>query len=61
MRPKNSQVELILTVACITAERGETLSTHEIAELCGCSQRYIAQTIKKALAKLRLTRLAEFK
>lgn len=57
---KKSQTELVLAVLCSIAKQDETLSTREIAELCGCSQRNITMTINRALDKLRNTRLIEF-
>ena len=52
-KAKSKNIDLALSVMCVIAERDETLSTCEIAELCGCSQSYISQLIRDGLQKLR--------
>lgn len=49
---KSNEIDLILTVMCTIAERGQTLNTKEIADICECSQSLISQTIRDALKKL---------
>tara|TARA_R110001583_G_scaffold15059_2_gene62440 strand:+ start:8160 stop:8372 length:213 start_codon:yes stop_codon:yes gene_type:complete len=53
VKERANEIDAALDVMCITAERDETLTTHEIAELCGCSQSYISQLIRDGLQKLR--------
>lgn len=47
------KIDLALTVMCLVAKRDETLSTVDIAEVCGCSQTLISQISRDALNKLR--------
>jgi hypothetical protein len=49
-RTKN--IDLALSVMCAVAERDETLTTLEIAEICGCSQTYIQEIYRKGIYKL---------
>ena len=49
----NIDIDLGLTVLCTIAQRGDTLNTGEIAEICGCSQQHISNIIRNALKKLR--------
>ena len=49
----NNEIDLSLSVLCIIARRDETLSTAEIAEVCGCSKTLISQITRDALKKLR--------
>ncbi len=52
-RTKNNEIDLSLSVLCATAERDQTLSTYDIANVCGCSQVYISEITRTALKKLR--------
>lgn len=61
MTNKTNQIDLTLSVLCVLADRDETLTTYEIAEICGCSQTYISQVNRSALKKLHNSRLADFK
>lgn len=51
-----NEIDLGLAVMCAAAARGETLTTYEIAEICGCSQTLISKTLRTALEKLRGSR-----
>lgn len=50
---KNQDIDLALSVMCAVAGRDETLSTLEIAELCGCSQTYIQEVYRNGINKLK--------
>lgn len=50
-----SEVELNLTVLCMTALPGQSLPAKDIAEFCGCSDKYINFIARKALEKLKKT------
>ena len=50
--PKITEIDVALEVLCITAKRDETLTTAEIAEVCGCSQSYISEVIRSGIKKL---------
>jgi len=47
------EIDAGLSVLCLLAKRDETLTTGEIAEVCGCSQTLISDISRSALAKLR--------
>jgi DNA-directed RNA polymerase specialized sigma24 family protein len=53
-------IDLALSVLCIIAARDETLSTYEIADVCGCSQTLISKNLRSGLQKLRNSKLKEF-
>jgi DNA-directed RNA polymerase specialized sigma24 family protein len=48
-----NEIDLALSVLCVTANRDETLTTYEIADVCECSQTLISKTLRNALKKLR--------
>lgn len=49
---KVNEIDLALSILCLTAERDETLTTGEIADICGCSQTLISQISRSAIKKL---------
>lgn len=49
---KVNEIDLGLAVMCAAAARDETLTTYEIAEICGCSQTLISKILRSALKKL---------
>ena len=51
--PKVTEIDVALEVLCITAKRDETLTTAEIAEVCGCSQSYISEVMRSGIKKLK--------
>ena len=53
-------IDLALSVLCVTAARGETLTTYEIAEFCDCSQTLISKNMRSGLAKLKKSKLKSF-
>jgi hypothetical protein len=57
---KNNPIDLVLSVLCITADRGQTLTTYEIAEMCDCSQTLISKNLRSGLAKLEKSKLKHF-
>ena len=50
---RGKNIDLALSVMCAVAERDETLTTYEIAEICGCSQTYIQEVYQKGINKLK--------
>ena len=48
-----NKIDLALAIMCATAKPDETLSTYEIASICGCQQSYISEIARNALKKLR--------
>ena len=52
-KAKSKNIDLALSVMCAVAERDETLTTYEIAEICGCSQTYIQEIYQKGINKLK--------
>lgn len=52
-KTNNINIDIGLSVLVAIAQRGETLTTYEIAEICECSQTSISQILRKALRKLR--------
>jgi len=46
-------IDLELSVLCATAARDETLTTYEIADICGCSQTLISSILRNAIKKLK--------
>jgi len=46
-------IDLGLSVLCAVAEKGDTLSSNQIAEVCDCSVQVICNITNKALKKLR--------
>lgn len=52
-KAKSKNIDLALSVMCAVAGRDETLSTLEIAELCGCSQTYIQEVYRNGINKLK--------
>ena len=54
---QQKQIDLGLSVLCSVAFPGQTLTTREIAEICGCDAANIKYTQTKALKKLRKNKL----
>jgi len=54
---KQKRIDLGLSVLCSVAFPGQTLTTREIAEICGCDAANIKYTQTKALKKLRKNKL----
>jgi len=52
LKKKNSNIDIGLSVLCAHNNNGQRLSHADIAEVCGCSSRYICEIEQKALAKL---------
>lgn len=50
---KSNDVDLGLSVLCVVSQRDDTLSTKDIADVCGCSRNNIDEIEKRALKKLR--------
>ncbi len=53
MRHGNN-IDLSLSVMCVVAKPGETLSCRQIAEVCGCSTTYIRYIYTNAMRKFAL-------
>lgn len=49
---QKDNIDLGLAVLCSVSKRDETLTTGEIAEVCGCSQSYISLVARTAIKKL---------
>jgi DNA-directed RNA polymerase specialized sigma subunit len=60
MGVNKNPIDLALSVFCVTATRDQTLTTYEIAEICGCSQTLISKNLRSALAKLKKSKLKFF-
>ena len=60
MSVNKKTIDLALSVLCATAARDETLTTYEIAEVCGCSQTLISKNLRSALTKLKKSKLQFF-
>ena len=54
---QQKQIDLGLSVLCSVAFPGQTLTTREIAEICGCNAADIKYTQSKAIKKLRKSKL----
>lgn len=46
-------IDLGLSIMCVVAQKEDTLSCHEIAEVCECAPQTIFNILNKALKKLR--------
>lgn len=53
----NHEIDVGLDALCRHAKRGQTLTSKEIAEVCGCSFQNIGRIEQTAIAKLRRNRL----
>jgi DNA-directed RNA polymerase specialized sigma24 family protein len=50
---RRREIELGLAVLATVRQRGETLNTVELAEICGCSSTTIENIERRAMEKLR--------
>lgn len=50
---KNTDIDVGLSVLCVLAEYGQTLTNKQIADVCGCNDSYIGEISKRALNKLK--------
>lgn len=55
----NNDIDIGLDILCRLRAPEQTLTAHDIAEVCGCSGNYIYEIEKKALSKLRNHRYLE--
>lgn len=47
-----NEIDLALSIMCSISKYDETLSTKEIADICGCSQTLISHISRQAIKKL---------
>ncbi len=48
-----SEIDVALSVLCVTANQDEVLTQGEIAEVCGCSRGYIDKVEREAMKKIK--------
>lgn len=51
--PVNKEIDVGLSVLCILAEDGQTLTFKDMAEVCGCTPQLLSNTFERALKKMR--------